>query len=230
MEPVATLAPVVSFACALALACIAVRQRGRIARLRARIADANRTDPLTGLLTRRAFEELLELELERAARTDRPMSVIVGDIDCFRAVNERHGHAEGDAALQAVALNALKWKRRIDVAARIGGEEFALLLPETDERGAFIVAERLRRATHRSFLDGPIGVCFSFGIATAPGHASDAVSLLRAADRATAAAKDLGGDRTVIYSDEVDRTLTQMSGEAVGELKLATVIALAEAL
>src|SRR5215210_6564274 len=229
MEPVATLAPVVSFACALALACIAVRQRGRIARLRARIADANRTDPLTGLLTRRAFEELLELELERAARTDRPMSVIVGDIDCFRAVNERHGHAEGDAALQAVALNALKWKRRIDVAARIGGEEFALLLPETDERGAFIVAERLRRAVHRSFVDSSTGVNFSFGVATAPHHGEDAVDLLRAADSATAAAKGLGGDRTVIYSDEVARTLAQM-GYASGELQLATVIALAEAL
>ena len=66
-------------------------------------------------------------------------------------MNEREGHAAGDAALQAVASDALKWKRRIDQVARIGGEEFALLLPETDERGAFIVAERLRRATHRSF-------------------------------------------------------------------------------
>ena len=103
----------------------------------------------------------------------------------------------------------LKWKRRIDIAARIGGEEFALLLPETDERGAFIVAERLRRATHRSFVDAPVGLTFSFGVATAPGHAGDAVDLLRAADRATAAAKDLGGDRTVIYSDEVARALTR---------------------
>ncbi len=229
MEP-ATLAPLLPSAVALALACFVVHQRKRIARLNARIADSNRTDPLTGLLTRRAFEELLELELERAARAERPMSVIVGDIDCFRAVNERHGHAAGDAALQAVAENALKWKRRIDVAARIGGEEFALLLPETDERGAFIVAERLRRATHRSFGDASIGVTFSFGVATAPGHAGEAVGLLRAADRATAAAKDLGGDRTVIYSDEVDRTLTQPGGQGMGELKLATVIALAEAL
>jgi len=229
MEP-ATIAPLLSSACALVLACLALHQRKRIAGLRARIADSNRTDPLTGLLTRRAFEELLELELERAARAERPMSVIVGDIDCFRAVNERHGHAAGDTALQAVAENALKWKRRIDVAARIGGEEFALLLPETDERGAFIVAERLRRATHRSFGDASIGVTFSFGVATAPGRAGDAVSLLRAADRATAAAKNLGGDRTVIYSDEVERTLNQPGAEGMGELKLATVIALAEAL
>jgi diguanylate cyclase (GGDEF)-like protein/putative nucleotidyltransferase with HDIG domain len=230
MEPVATLAPLLPSACAIVLAGFALHQRKRIAGLRARIADSNRTDPLTGLLNRRAFEELLEMELERAARAGRPMSVIVGDIDGFRAVNERHGHAAGDTALQAVAQNALKWKRRIDLAARIGGEEFALLLPETDERGAFIVAERLRRATHRSFVDDVVGMTFSFGVATAPGHATDGVGLLRAADSATAAAKNLGGDRTVIYSDEVARMLAEVGGQASGELQLATVIALAEAL
>ncbi len=230
MEPAATLAPLLPSACALALACFALHQRRRITDLRARIADASRTDPLTGLFNRRAFEELLELELERAARADTPMSVIVGDIDGFRTVNELHGHAAGDTALQAVAQNALKWKRRIDLAARIGGEEFALLLPGTDERGAFIVAERLRRATHRSFVDDAVGVTFSFGIATAPAHATDGVALLRAADSATAAAKSLGGDRTVIYSDEVARMLTELSVQASGELQLATVIALAEAL
>jgi len=229
MEPAGAIAPILSTACALLLAGFAVHQHGRIRALRSRIADASRTDPLTGLINRRAFEEVLELELERAVRGERPMSVIVGDIDGFRWVNEQHGHASGDAALQSVATNALKWKRRIDVAARIGGEEFALLLPETDERGAFIVAERLRRATHRSFTEATVGVKFSFGVATAPAHGADAVGLLRAADQAVAAAKDLGGDRTVIFSDEVARALEQQ-GHAGSELQLATVIALAEAL
>jgi diguanylate cyclase (GGDEF)-like protein/putative nucleotidyltransferase with HDIG domain len=229
MEPAGILVPFLSSICALVLAGVAVHQRRGIRALRARIADASRTDPLTGLINRRAFEEVLELELERAVRADRPISVIVGDIDGFRLVNEQHGHAAGDAALQSVATNALKWKRRIDVAARIGGEEFALLLPETDERGAFIVAERLRRATHRSFTEGTAGVKFSFGVATAPPHGADAVGLLRAADQAVAAAKDLGGDRTVIFSDEVARALAE-NGQAGGELQLATVIALAEAL
>jgi diguanylate cyclase (GGDEF)-like protein/putative nucleotidyltransferase with HDIG domain len=229
MEPVGTLAPILPTACALVLAGFAMHQRKRISALRARIADANRTDPLTGLINRRAFEEALELELERATRAERPLSVIVGDIDGFRWVNEQHGHAAGDAALQSVAGNAIKWKRRIDVAARVGGEEFALLLPETDERGAFIVAERLRRATHRSFAETTVGLKFSFGVATAPGHGADGVALLRAADHAVAAAKDLGGDRTVIYSDEVARAL-EHEGDAGGELQLATVIALAEAL
>jgi diguanylate cyclase (GGDEF)-like protein/putative nucleotidyltransferase with HDIG domain len=230
MEPVGTLAPLVPYACVLALAGLAVYQRSRIARLRSSIADASRTDSLTGLLNRRALEEMLDMELERATRAGRPLSVIVGDLDSFSAVNERQGHAAGDIALQLVATDCLKWKRRIDQAARIGGEEFALLLPETDERGAFIVAERLRRATHRRFADATVPVTISFGVATSPMHGTDAVGLLRAADRAVAAAKELGSDRTVIYSDEVARTLAQPGVHADGQLQLATVIALAEAL
>ncbi len=170
------------------------------------------------------------MELERATRAGRPLSVIVGDLDSFSAVNERQGHAAGDMALQLVANDCLKWKRRIDRAARIGGEEFALLLPETDERGAFIVAERLRRATHRTFADAAVRVTISFGVASSPMHGTDAVGLLRAADRAVAAAKELGSDRTVIYSDEVARTLAQPGLQGDGQLQLATVIALAEAL
>jgi diguanylate cyclase (GGDEF)-like protein/putative nucleotidyltransferase with HDIG domain len=230
MEPVGTLAPLVPYACALALAGLAVYQRSRIAGLRSRITDAARTDPLTGLLNRRALEEMLDMELERARRAGRPLSVIVGDLDSFSAVNENQGHAAGDVALQLVASDCLKWKRRIDQVARIGGEEFALLLPETDERGAFIVAERLRRATHRTFADAAVRVTISFGVATSPAHGVDAVGLLRAADRAVAAAKELGSDRTVIYSDEVARTLAQPGAHGDGPLQLATVIALAEAL
>jgi diguanylate cyclase (GGDEF)-like protein/putative nucleotidyltransferase with HDIG domain len=230
MEPVTTLAPLLPYVCVLALAGLALHQRRRIRKLRARISDAARTDPLTGLLNRRALEEMLDLELERATRAGRPLSVIVGDLDSFAVVNERQGHAAGDSALQLVAADCLKWKRRIDQAARVGGEEFALLLPETDERGSFIAAERLRRATHRSFADAPVPLTISFGVASSPAHGTDAVSLLRAADRAVAAAKDLGGDRTVIYSDEVARTLAQSGGRADSQLQLATVVALAEAL
>jgi diguanylate cyclase (GGDEF)-like protein/putative nucleotidyltransferase with HDIG domain len=207
-----------------------MHQWRRIAALRTRISDTARTDPLTGLLNRRAFEELLDMELERATRADRPLSVIVGDLDAFAAVNEREGHAAGDSALQLVASDCRKWKRRIDQAARVGGEEFALVLPETDERGAFIVAERLRRATHRTFAEAAVPVTISFGVASSPAHGTDPVSLLRAADRAVAAAKDLGSDRTIIYSDEVAGMLAESGGEADGRLQLATVIALAEAL
>ena len=149
-------------------------QRGRIDALVASLDDAARTDPLTGLLNRRAFEELFENELERAHRSNGRLSVLLGDLDGFKGVNDRFGHEAGDGVLRQVAEDMLKWKRRMDTPARIGGEEFALLLPETDERGAFLVAERLRRATHRSFAEDPLGVTISFGVATYPEHGAGA--------------------------------------------------------
>ena len=114
----------------------------------ASLDDAARTDPLTGLLNRRGFEELFEIELERARRERPPVRAARGDLDGFKRVNDRFGHQAGDSALAAWPRTCSEWKRRIDTAARIGGEEFALLLPETDEHGAFLVAERLRRAVH----------------------------------------------------------------------------------
>jgi diguanylate cyclase (GGDEF)-like protein/putative nucleotidyltransferase with HDIG domain len=215
-------------ACALALAGLAVLQRGRIRALRTRISDAARSDPLTGLLNRRSFDELLELEVERARRTGRPLSVLFGDIDNFARVNEEQGHEAADAALELVARDLGKWKRRIDRAARIGGDEFALLLPETDEHGAHILAERLRRATHRSFGDAPVPLTICFGVASHPCHGGDSATLMRSAERAMLAAKQFGRDRSVVYSADVP-TMLGVAG-APGDLQLATVIALAEAL
>ena len=206
-------------------------QRNRIDRLVHRLTDAARTDPLTGLLNRRGFEEAFDLELERARRSNRPLSVVAGDLDGFKLVNDRLGHHAGDEALQALANDMSKWKRRIDVVARIGGEEFALLLPDTDERGAFLVAERLRRAVQRTFSDRPLPITISFGIASWPDHGDETELLLRAADKALYAAKDLGRDRSVIYSAEVAGMLAAGGRSAErGEMQLATVIGLAEAL
>jgi diguanylate cyclase (GGDEF)-like protein/putative nucleotidyltransferase with HDIG domain len=207
---------------------IVAYMRDRIERLVHRLTDAARTDPLTGLLNRRAFEELFELELERARRGGRNLSVLVGDLDGFKQVNDRLGHAAGDAALERLAADLEKWKRRIDAAARVGGEEFALLLPETDERGAFLVAERLRRAVLRTFSDDPLPITISFGLASWPEHGDDPELLMRAADQALYAAKDLGRDRSVIYSAEVASMLGRGSDD--GEIQLATVVSLAEAL
>jgi two-component system cell cycle response regulator len=207
--------------------------RDRVRALLSRLTDAARTDPLTGLLNRQALEELFEVELERSRRNGRPLSIVVGDLDGFRALNDRLGHQAGDTALRSLAGELGRWKRRIDMAARIGGEEFALLLPETDERAAFLVAERLRRATHRTFADGPLPLTISFGIATFPDHGGDADTLMRAADHAVYAAKDLGRDRSVIYSDELARRMIETAGADeldFGELRLAAVINLAEAL
>jgi diguanylate cyclase (GGDEF)-like protein len=207
--------------------------RDRMRALVVRLTDAASTDPLTGLLNRRALEGLFGLELDRSRRTGRPLSIIVGDLDGFKAVNDGLGHQAGDTALQTLAGELGRWKRRIDMVARIGGEEFALLLPETDERAAFLVAERLRRATHRAFAEGRLPLTISFGVATFPDHGEDADTLLRAADHALYAAKDLGKDRSVIYSDELARRMVETDGEDepdLGELRLTAVINLAEAL
>ena len=203
-------------------------QRNRIERLVNRLTDAARTDALTGLLNRRGFEELFEVELDRARRGGRQLSLLVGDLDGFKVVNDRLGHAAGDAVLERFAQEITKWKRRVDVAARIGGEEFALLLPEANERGAFLVAERLRRVVHQTFADEPLPLTISFGVATWPEHGSDGELLLRSADQALYAAKDMGRDRTVIYSTEVAGMLR--GGAEGGEIQLATVVSLAEAL
>jgi diguanylate cyclase (GGDEF)-like protein/putative nucleotidyltransferase with HDIG domain len=213
----------------LALLAVVVHQRRRISRLAARLSDATRIDPLTGLLNRRAFEQLLDSELERSRRTRRPLAVLVGDLDGLAHVNARWGHPAGDSALQLVARDMQKWKRRIDTAGRIGGEELALLLPETDERGAFLVAERLRRAAHRTFGETPLPLTLSFGVASYPAHGERLDILLSAASRAMAAAKELGKDRSVIYSGEVAGMLA-VGGSQSAELQLATVIGLAEAL
>jgi diguanylate cyclase (GGDEF)-like protein/putative nucleotidyltransferase with HDIG domain len=202
--------------------------RGRLQSLVRSVTTAARMDELTGLLNRRSFQEHFDLEVERSRRTERPLSVLVGDLDGFKQVNDRLGNEAGDAALETLARDFCKWKRRIDMAARIGGQEFALLLPESDERGAFLVAERLRRAVHRSFADGPVPVTISFGIATFPEHGDDSQLLLRAADRALYAAKHLGKDRSVIYSSEVVEMLGP-KGAGV-EMQLATVVNLAEAI
>src|ERR671914_444234 len=224
------LSSIVALGGVLVLLGVIVHQRSQIARLSARLSDATRTDPLTGLLNRRAFEQLLDSELERSRRTGRPLSVVVGDLDGLALFNARCGYPAGDAVLQLVARDMRKWKRRIDSAGRIGGEEFALILPETDERGAFLVAERLRRAAHRTFDHDTMPVTISFGVASYPEHGDRLDLLMRFATHAMGAAKELGKDRSVVYSEEVARMLASVGGPEGAELQLATVIGLAEAL
>src|SRR5918992_2449184 len=224
------LSSIVGIGVVLVLLGVVAHQRHQIVRLSARLTDATRIDPLTGLLNRRAFEGLLESELERSRRTGRPLAVIVGDVDGLSVVNAHRGDPAGDSVLKRVARDMQKWKRRIDSAGRIGGEEFALLLPETDERGAFLLAERLRRAAHRTFNDEPLPVTVSFGVASYPEHGDRLDLLLSLASRAMGAAKELGKDRSVIYSAEVARMLASAGGPEGAELQLATVVGLAETL
>jgi two-component system, cell cycle response regulator len=205
------------------------RLEGVISRLEA----TARTDVLTGLANRRGFEETFETELERAKRSGRELSLIVGDLDHFKRLNDLYGHGAGDAALETVAKVMNAAKRRIDSAARVGGEEFALVVPESDEREAYMLAERLRRAVRdASAAEGP-ALTISFGLAVYPRHGRTPETLFLAADQALYAAKELGRDRTVIHNPEVADVMGVAAGardDGGADDYLATVLALAEAL
>jgi diguanylate cyclase (GGDEF)-like protein/putative nucleotidyltransferase with HDIG domain len=213
---------------ALVLLVVIFRQRGQISTLSVRLTEASRVDALTGLLNRRAFEELLNFELERSRRTGRPVAVIVGEIDGLGRVNAERGHQAGDAALQQVARDMAKWKRRIDSAGRIAGEKFGILLPETDQHGAYLVAERLRRAARRSFSVDALPMAISFGVASYPEHGEQFGVLMGAASRAVDVATELGRDRSVVYSHDVARMIEAIPEDHVPQLP--RIIALAEEL
>ena len=156
-----------------------------------------RTDPLTGMLNRRGFEERFALEIDRTARTGQPFALLLADIDHFKALNDEFGHIAGDDALAAIG-EALRGRcRTIDTAARIGGEEFALLLPATAGGAGVEAAERLRQAVER--IDGPSGkpLTISVGVVEHPVHGSDWPALMRGADQALYGAKEGGRNRTV---------------------------------
>ena len=215
----------------LVAAIVITTMRVRVELLISRLYDTARTDALTSLANRRGFRELLDLELERARRGETEMTVLVGDLDRFKEVNDRSGHQVGDAALQRVARLLNEGKRQIDSAARVGGEEFALILPDSGADGAFVLAERLRSALAGEFAEDSVAITISFGLATYPEHGETAASLLRAADEALYAAKDSGRNRTVRHSPLL-RELVQTSGGArdiEGERFLAVMLDLAEA-
>jgi len=204
----------------------------RVERLIERLQDAARTDVLTGLLNRRGFQELFENELERSKRNGRPVSILVGDIDGFKGLNDRYGHKAGDRALEKVSTVLMTAKRQIDIAARIGGEEFAIIVPETEDHGAYILAERLRRAVAQAFSNGEPEVTISFGVASFPKIGATTEALLHAGDQALYAAKELGRDRTVIHSPEIASALAGAASRRTAQREgyLATLLALAEAL
>jgi diguanylate cyclase (GGDEF)-like protein len=152
----------------------------RIERLVAELRLAASTDPLTGLLNRRAFGERCVRELARARRTGEPFAALLVDVDDFKQINDREGHAAGDAALVGLASELSGALREIDTVARIGGDEFAVLLPGTGTEAARATAERL--AAHTT-------VAISIGTAVYGVDGHSAEELARAADAALYAAK-----------------------------------------
>lgn len=206
--------------------------RHRVENLITRLSDAAQTDPLTGLMNRRGFHELFGIELERARRSRRPLSLLVADLDHFKRVNDRLGHPGGDRVLKRFSQTLKREKRRIDSAARLGGEEFALILPDTDDHGAYIIADRLRRAIREAFADQRMDLTISFGVATYPRHGDSEEVLLSAADQALYVAKELGRDRVALYMPEVTTGLlaTTAHKNGHGESFLSAILVLAQML
>ncbi|HYZ81564.1 MAG TPA: GGDEF domain-containing protein [Solirubrobacteraceae bacterium] len=161
----------------------------------AKVEERAVTDPLTGLPNRRAAEEMIRRMVAQAGRSLSPLGVVLLDLDRFRVLNDLHGLSHGDRALAAVARLLSATIRASDFAARFGGEEFLLLLPETDRRGAMELAEKVRRQIERTELvqTGPITA--SFGVAGLPEDAVDPQELIRKADRALYMAKAQGRNR-----------------------------------
>lgn len=162
------------------------------------------TDGLTGLVNHRTFQDRFDEMLERAKRGDKPVSLLLTDIDHFKRVNDTYGHPVGDAVLKAVAKVLQDQARVVDVVARYGGEEFALVLEETDGQGAFILAERIREqiaALTHSSDQGGFSTSMSLGIASFPADGTDKKLLIERADQGLYWAKEHGRNQSVRFQD-----------------------------
>ncbi len=168
----------------------------RLMEHRHKLEELSVRDGLTGLYNRRELEKRLHEETQRARRYQRPLTVLMLDIDHFKGVNDRYGHQAGDEVLITVADLIQLNVRPVDVVCRYGGEELAVILPETDKNGAYTLAERIRGTVEESITTTPQGdmvhVTVSIGLATFPRNADTAATLIHAADQALYAAKQEG--------------------------------------
>ncbi len=195
----------VAFAEAVIGAAVAVVQRAQMIETtradNARLEYLATTDPLTGLLNRRALSERLTTEMERALRYDTSVALLLVDLDHFKRVNDTHGHLAGDGVLRAVAELLTEEARSSDLVGRYGGEEFLVVLPETDDAGAASLAERMReRVAGHAFRawegEGALEVTASIGMATFPAARIESVDdLFARADAALYRAKAEGRNR-----------------------------------
>jgi diguanylate cyclase (GGDEF)-like protein len=164
----------------------------RVARLVASLERTARTDHLTGLPNRLAFEELFDRQVTCALRTNRPFALLLADLDRFKELNDRLGHAAGDAALAELGRLFSAELGGHDLAARVGGDEFAVLLPETDRDGARATGDRIARAVFERLRARGAPVTLSYGVATFGADGRTLDDLTKAADEALYTAKRHG--------------------------------------
>ena len=162
------------------------------------------TDGLTGLFNHRHFYNRLEFEINRAARANSPLSVLILDVDNFKKYNDKYGHPKGDEVLRRCSAAIRESVRGIDIAARYGGEEFAVILAETDKKGAIVAAENIRRAIEaQKFSDGegdvPHNVTVSIGVSSYPADTKEMNDLVKKADDALYTAKREGKNRVCAH-------------------------------
>lgn len=163
--------------------------------------QAMMTDGLTRAFNKRKFDEEFHREVERGRRHERPLSLILFDIDHFKTVNDTHGHRCGDVVLQHLARHTSHYLRPEQIFARVGGEEFAVLCPETELKGAAVLAEKLRQSIAEEVIPHEgldLRVTCSFGVATFGENAPTTAELYEAADQALYEAKDRGRNRVEV--------------------------------
>ena len=171
-------------------------------RLYERIEKVALTDNLTGVYTRRYFFERFEEEVKRAKIRKINLSFLILDVDFFKSFNDHYGHLTGDQILKEIGVILKASIREIDIAGRYGGEEFCVVLPETDTEGSILAAERIRLAVEKTSIkayDATVQITVSIGVATLPVHASTATELLDKADWALYRAKKSGRNRVCAF-------------------------------
>lgn len=193
-------------------------------RLYAKAEQRARVDELTNLFNRRHFDEHLKQEIERHSRYSGMLSLILLDLDFFKAYNDKHGHMNGDKVLARIGQTISKSIRSTDLAFRYGGDEFAILLPQSPSNDAFIVAERIRaRIAHEMQTEQP-KITASLGLASWPSDGITPDEILTAADRALYYAKQTGGNRTCMASRILPSLTEATATGAVSEKEALSII------
>jgi len=172
------------------------------ARLYQKMETLASTDGLTQLNNHRTFQEQLAREVERSKRHARPLSLLLMDIDHFKSFNDTYGHPVGDLVLKEISACIKQSVRINDLPARYGGEEFTVIIPDTAEEGAMVIAERIRNTVERKIilsLDRQLRVTISLGCATMPSHAQNGPDLIDCADKALYYSKEHGRNKSSLY-------------------------------